>query len=334
MKTKVSPAVVGLFVLGALALSVVALFSFGGINFFSQPQRFKVYFNESISGLDVGSPVKLRGVRVGRVVSLNIRYDQERNQSVVAVVCELSRDSITDLQGNEVDVSDRAVLKEMIDRGLRAQLGVSGLATGLLFIELDFLDPQEHSEHAFVEDDEPYLVVPSAPSTISEFQTNLTEILNDFKRVDFAALGREIRLLLADTRRQLNELDLKGLADQWKQTGASLNALAASPEIKDAFKNLNTVAVDLQATLARLDEQIGPAGENLNDTLTETKQAMASFAATAVTLRRFINAQQNLGEGANQALSRVGDAAAAVERLADFLERNPNALLTGKKRPD
>ena len=65
MKTKVSPAVVGAFVIGGLALLFLSLVSFGGISFLSKPPRFTVFFNESIHGLDLGSPVKLRGVRVG-----------------------------------------------------------------------------------------------------------------------------------------------------------------------------------------------------------------------------------------------------------------------------
>src|ERR1043165_6359499 len=99
MKTKVSPAFVGAFVIGAFALIIIALLSFGGISFFDKPDRFVVYFDESIHGLEIGSPVKLRGVRVGRVVSLNIRYDEAKNQSVVAVVCEFSRDVMTDNKG-------------------------------------------------------------------------------------------------------------------------------------------------------------------------------------------------------------------------------------------
>ena len=72
MKTKLSPAIVGLFVLGAFALGILALLSFGGVNIFTQPQRFVVTFNETVHGLDLGSPVKLRGVRVGRVADLKI----------------------------------------------------------------------------------------------------------------------------------------------------------------------------------------------------------------------------------------------------------------------
>ena len=87
MKTKVSPAVVGAFALGAFALGVIALLAFGGVNLFSKPQRFVVYFDESIHVLDLGSPVKLRGVRVGRVAELVVRYDQAKNRSLVVLMC-------------------------------------------------------------------------------------------------------------------------------------------------------------------------------------------------------------------------------------------------------
>ena len=75
MKTKISPAIIGAFVMGALVLIVVAVLSFSGVSFFAKPQRFVVYFDESIHGLTLGAPLKLQGVPVGRVVDLNFRYD-------------------------------------------------------------------------------------------------------------------------------------------------------------------------------------------------------------------------------------------------------------------
>src|SRR4051812_39008362 len=114
MKTKVSPAVVGAFVIGAFALGIIALLSFGGISFFDKPDRFVVYFDESIHGLNLGSDVKLRGVRVGRVASLSIRYDEKRSHSAVAVVCELNKDMVTDQAGNPVNIGSREELEIMI----------------------------------------------------------------------------------------------------------------------------------------------------------------------------------------------------------------------------
>src|ERR1043165_7315132 len=144
MKTKVSPAIVGAFVIGAFALLIISLLSFGGISFFDKPDRFVVYFDESIHGLSLGSDVKLRGVRVGRVTAMNIRYDDKSNHSAVAVVCELNKNVVTDTAGAVLNIGSRDELEILIQRGLRAQLGVGGLATGLLFVQLDFFNVQEY----------------------------------------------------------------------------------------------------------------------------------------------------------------------------------------------
>lgn len=331
MKTKVSPSVIGMFVVGAFALLVVALLSFGSVNMFSKPPRFIVYFDESIHGLDLGSPVKLRGVRVGRVVDLNLNYDAVRNKSVVAVVCELNRDIITDAAGQPLAVMDQAALQSFVDRGLRAQLGVLGLATGLLFVELDVYDPAEYPAVA-VRPRGKYVEVPAVPSAISEYQASLSEILSDLKGVDFAGLSKEMKGLLVDARKQINKIEVRELIAEWTKAAQSVRALAESPEVKQTLAHLDAATGDLRAVLQKLDTQIEPTSAKLGETLIEARQAMTSFNATATTLRRFVGAQQNFGEHANQAFARLAEAAAAVQRLADYLERNPNALLTGRDK--
>ena len=62
----------------ALALGIIALLSFGGMSFFSKPQRFLVYFDESIHGLDAGSPVKLRVRRAGEAEPQRILRERAR----------------------------------------------------------------------------------------------------------------------------------------------------------------------------------------------------------------------------------------------------------------
>lgn len=332
MKTKVSPAIVGMFVIGAFALALVALLAFGGVNIFAKPQRFVVYFDESVHGLTLGSPVKLRGVPVGRVVDLNVRYDDKTNHSVVAVLCEFSKDKVTDTRGKAVNVVDRSELQTMVDHGLRARLDVQGLATGLLFVELEFLNPKEYPADNRITELK-YVVIPYVPSAISEFQTNLTEILNDIKKVDFAGIGRELKQLLIDTRRQVDGLDVKGLVAQWQKAGAAVDALASSPEAKQTLVNLNKTLTELSAVLAKLDTQVTSNGTELKATLVQTKETLASFNAAADSARRFITAQSGLGADTSHALSQLADAAEAVQRLAEFLERNPQALISGKPPP-
>ena len=130
MKTKINPAVIGAFVLGAFAIGIISLLAVGSLSLFSKPEQFMVYFDESVSGLDQGSPVKLRGVRVGHVVGISIQYDRATGKSMAAVLCELNKGAISDEKGASLDVADRAALQTLVDKGLRAQLVPAG--AGLL----------------------------------------------------------------------------------------------------------------------------------------------------------------------------------------------------------
>jgi paraquat-inducible protein B len=332
VKTKVSPAIVGAFVIGAFAIGMIALLSFGSFHFFDKPQRFIVYFSESTHGLDIGSPVKLRGVRVGRVVAVSIRYDDTRNESVVAVVCEFSKDVVTDNKGGAIDVADPDELETLIKRGLRARLEMQSFATGLLYVGLDFLDPKENPIGRPYPDSK-YPVVPFVPSTISEFQAGLTELLANLKRVDLAGLAKDLSAVANTARKQIEGVDLKGLAEQWKKTGTQLETLAANPEIKKTFENLNAAVADVRATVAKLDGQIEPTSKDFAKMLAEARTTLQAFNTTAATAQNFIATNSALGDELVTTLGQLSEAADAVKRLADYLERNPNALITGRKKP-
>ena len=330
MKTKVSPAIVGAFVIGAMVLGIVALFAFGGFNFFTKPQRFVVYFDESVHGLDQGSAVKLRGVRVGRVIDLNLRYDEQRNHSLVAVTCEFSKDVISDNRGQLINVADRAELEGLVRRGLRARLEVQALATGLLFVGLDFLDPKENPPTVPVAEAR-YVVVPFVPSAIVEFQASVTEVLSNLKKIDLPGISKSLTALITETRKQLEGVDLRGVSEQWKRTGAQVEALATGPDVKRTFDNLNTAIGEFRATVTKLDRQIEPIAGEVNATLGEVKKAVLALAETAAAAKNFIAANGGVGADVAETLGRFDEAAEAVRRLADFLERNPSAILSGRK---
>ena len=334
MKTKVSPTVVGLFVLGAILLGIIALLSFGSFNFLTKPERFMVYFDESVSGLDSGSAVKFRGVRIGRVAQVNLTYDPATKNSVVAVLCEFNRNVLTDFEGNPIDLADRGELEEMIENGLRAQLGVSGLATGLLYVELDLKDPTEYPIPHRNLVPAKYAVIPAAPSAISEFQESFSQILTNIKDVDFAGLTKEMHGLLADTRQQIQELDTATLSTELTSTAQAYRSIAESPHITSILANLDGALVDLGTTLKKIDQSVEPTAAELTLTLQQMRQSLDTLEQATGNASRFIAAQNGLGTEAASALRQLGDAARAVGRLADFLERNPNALLTGRTPPE
>jgi phospholipid/cholesterol/gamma-HCH transport system substrate-binding protein len=320
-----------MFVLGALVLGVIAFLSFGGTNIFSKQARFLVYFNESVSGLDPGAAVKVNGVRIGHVAAINVRYDQSNKVSLVQVIGAIDRNILADSTGKSIDITSPAELQQLIDRGLRARLTLTGI-TGLLFVELDFEDPRKYPPDArFVGD--LYPVVPSIPSPISEVQASIVEIVANIKQVDFAGLSKDLKTLLATTNQKVSDVDLKAMGQKVSAAADAINSFVSSSETKQAFLNLNAALTDLRVLLARIDGNVGPLSEDLKKTLADAQTALKSLDSAATTTQQFVAAQGNLGEEATQSLRQLADAASAIERLADALTRNPSALIVGKKKP-
>ncbi len=320
-----------MFVIGALVLGIVSYLSFGGANVFAKPTRFYVYFSESVSGLDPGASLKLTGVRVGRVAAINVRFDAATKESLVQVVCEVDRNILTDPSGRLIDLTSPVELQSLIDRGLRARLSLTGI-TGLLFVEMNFEDTRKYPANPrFMAEVLP--VVPSIPSPISEVQQSIVEIVANIRKVDFAALAKELKTLLASTNQKVNDLEVKALSERVGRAADAVASFVNTPEAREVFKNLNATITDTRTLLAKIDTQVGPVGEEFKKTLTDAQAALKSLEAAATTTRNFIQTQSGVGEEVTHTLQQIADAAATLERLADFIERNPNALIVGKKKP-
>lgn len=324
MKTKLNSILVGSFVIGALALIVAGLLLFPVSHFFSKPARFVAYFNESVQGLDAGSAVKLRGVRAGRVLTIRIRYDAATRKSQVEVVGELDQSVISDPIGHVIKLVPPASLQRLIDEGLRAQIALVGI-TGLQYVELDFMDPLQNPaptlEH-LVE----YPVIPTLRSGMSEVAVNLSRIVGNVSKIDFVGLSREVHTLVSSASQQLDGVELKQMLAKVAAAAESIESLTASSEARSAFSNLHKTTDGLQALMTRFDAQIEPVR-------LELVQTMHSFQAAAESVHQLLGAQGGLGEEATQTLRQIRQTAESVQELADFLERNPNSLIRGRKQP-
>lgn len=325
MKNKFNPILAGAFVIGGFALMICGLLLFQPSRLFSTPGRFIAYFNESVQGLDVGGAVKLHGVRVGRVVEIRVFYDSRLQKSVVAVVGEMDSKGILDHKGLAINVSDRSILQRLIDDGLRAKIDLTGI-TGVQFVELDFLNiPAIASTN--LTDSRDYPVVPTVPSGMAEFIANLSKIASNLNKVDFAGISTELKSLLGTANLKAGDLDLKRMVNQVTTAAQSIESVAGSEEAKALFSNLNKTALDLQQLTAKLDSQVEPVSA-------EWVRTLRSFQDTAESLRKLMGPQSALNEKVGETLRQITEAAESLQQLADFIERNPEALIMGKKRPD
>ena len=164
-------------------------------------------------------------------------------------------------------------------------------------------------------------------------QQSIVEIVANIKKVDFADLSKQLKTLLATTNQKVADFDVKALSARIGHAADAVEAFVSSPDAKKTFANLNAAIDDTRTVLAKLDGNVGPVSDELKKTLTEAQVALKSLDSAAATTRRFVLEQGRVGDDVTQALEQVADAAAALERLADTLDRNPSSLLVGKKKP-
>jgi paraquat-inducible protein B len=137
---RANPAVVGGFVLGAIGLATAVVVVWGSGRFFRHTVTFVSYFSGSVNGLNLGAPVKFRGVQIGSVIEIRSRMERagtvNPEQFRIPVWFELDPKQISELGGTIV--LDRVQIDEMIAQGLRAQLQLESIVTGVLYLGVDF----------------------------------------------------------------------------------------------------------------------------------------------------------------------------------------------------
>src|SRR5271169_4395024 len=145
MDKQMNPAWVGAFVVGALVLVVTAVVLLGSGRLFKHEHTYVLYFQSSVNGLHVGAPVKFRGVEIGSVTRILLSLTQleyavrTNNPGLIRmpVLIELDERKIVSRGGRNLDLDDPRNLKRLIDAGLRAQLSMESILTGILYVELD-----------------------------------------------------------------------------------------------------------------------------------------------------------------------------------------------------
>jgi len=330
MRIRANPLLLGSFILGGLALFLIVLLTIGSTTLFQPSGRFLFYLHGSAAGLSEGTGVSLDGVGIGQVEKVNVLYDRSTHKSLVSVLCEINKNLLTDLKGHKIELTDRKVLHSLITEGLRVQIQTSGIV-GAKYVEIGFYDPAKYPPESGLPPSQ-YPVVPSVPSTMSELTGDASQIVANLSHADFQGLVEQAKDVLTATRRQLDTLEKNQLTDHVSSAAESVDTLISSPELQDAIVQVRAAAEHLQELVADLDKQVAPLGNNLNATLRQGQATLTTVDQTAANLANFLSPGNQLGEQTRELLSQLTQTARTIERLAAFLERHPNALVTGRER--
>ncbi|HKA33290.1 MAG TPA: MlaD family protein, partial [Candidatus Binatia bacterium] len=184
MKKKISPTLIGAFVLGGLGLLVAVILILGSGKLFVQSRDFILYFDSSVNGLRVGAPVKFKGVEIGSVKEILLSLSSDMSVQRIPVIVRIEAEKIKKRGGSTAPLTDPEVAKALIDQGLRGQLQMESLVTGLLYVGLDFFpDTPAHFVQSAQENSR-YLEIPTIPSIFEQAQDVVSSIVARLQEID------------------------------------------------------------------------------------------------------------------------------------------------------
>ena len=316
------PAVVGGFILGALALGVAGILFFGGMQLFATRSRVVVFFSESVAGLDVGAPVTFRGVRVGLVQSIIVRFSADTMTAQIPVYLELAPDRLI-WEGKKPSGS-AADYQRLVQAGLRAQLGIQSLVTGQQRVDLDF---RPGTPALLVGTAAGIPEIPALPSDLSQLRNQLTELplrelANSAQRA-FASLGRVADHLDAtlDPLTQSVRRAADAATQTLQTTGEAVRQVQA--EASTALRDVHELLVDAHS-------QLDARGGELGHALTAADRAIRKAENVLGSLNGLAEPRSQFRGDLEAAMRDLAATASSLRSFAATVERNPNTLLMGR----
>ncbi len=310
----------GLFVIAGFAVALATAVLFGSAFAQKDMIRYHSYFNESVQGLDLGSPVKFRGVTIGHVYAIEIAPDHR----MVDVVSDLDTKEVMRMglaEAGRKHGSERFA----IPLDLRAQLNSQGV-TGVKFVAIDFFDVKSNPtpQLPFATPQDHY--IPAAASMMKTLEDTITRAMDRLPEMVDAVvmiMGRIDGLFATLERQDVSGKAVATLANA-DAVMATLQGTLGRIDKHDLGGKAATTLTDLNIAMSKmngvLDELSGK-----NGLLASAQHATDAFGEVG-------RAGQGTPKELESTLRDVSEAAEAIRAFVNAVERDPDMLLKGKAR--
>jgi len=323
MSVRANPTAIGLFMIGAAALTIVGVAALASTAWFGDRHTFISFFDETVNGLERGAPVKFQGVPVGTVTELLIQIDQVDKTFRVPVQYEIDLRRLTTETGEFVHLDEEAVLRQQIADGLRAQLQMESLVTGQLYVELTY---RPEAGPPNLEATTAHPEIPTTPSLLAAFGTEAGSLVADVLQILFRV------------NEMLEEVDMQGINQAVVASAQAVERLVGSDELVAAIGEVPEMAAQLARTLGEMERlvervagSIDPLQSRMETTIDEASLTLQAARQAIEETRGMLTTDSGIGYGLDQALSSLREAAEALRTLALSLERNPDMLIRGPR---
>ena len=330
---------IGGFVIVAVAILAASVVIFGSGDLFKETREFVLYFEGSVRGLNVGSPVLYRGVQVGAVKNVIIRSYLKDLTSYIPVFIEINPEKFEVIVNGEVRDPEINVPK-LIERGLRAQTVTRSLITGQLAIELNM---HPNTPVVLRNLDENYLEIPTIPSALAKVSKSL-------EKLDLQEINARLVSTLASVESLLNNENIPVILQEITGVLQDARVLVqnVNSKVDPLVGNLNNTITDARGLVNNVDEEVKPIAGKAQSTLDDIGKlarnvdgkvdplsksvttALKSVDSAFKSIDDLVGKDSPTRADLDETLKELAGAARSFRVLADYLAQHPDALIKGK----
>jgi phospholipid/cholesterol/gamma-HCH transport system substrate-binding protein len=315
---------VGLFMASGMIFAVLITIWLGMSRFLEKGQYYVTYFNESVQGLDIDSPVKYRGVFVGRVDNIGVAPDSK----LIKVVLKIESG-------------------QTLDSGIVAQLKSVGI-TGSMFVELDQKKEDEADQSPSLSFPSEYPIVASKPSEIGELISGINEVIDQVKSLDLQEISKNIKLTLQNINQKVAEANIKGISNSMESALARVEHILddqrwdniltsvenATQSVNSLLRNADRILNRTEDTILQVEGIVADKGETVKTAIDQFNQAMTNANI-------FLQKGSTLVDGTDESVSHLmhsmlivahnlEKASENLKQIMDTLADQPSQLLFGE----
>jgi paraquat-inducible protein B len=268
MSKKANPTAIGIFVVAGLALGIAGVVLFSSQRLYKPTAKFIVYFDTSLNGLREGAPVKCRGVTIGSVRRMMIHFNQLPEDEAMPVIIELREDLIRRHLVGDTLFRGLKHIDDDARKGLRATLETESLVTGVLYVNVEML--KDPPPAVFHQQEKVYVEIPSRPTRIQMFVNSLAD-------TDLAGLVTNLNLLITHADAAVADIQVAAIRGSLTNLLVSLNRVVNSPDLTNAFANINSTLDQYRFLGQKLNNRVDPVADGLTNALARAGIALSEI---------------------------------------------------------
>jgi paraquat-inducible protein B len=135
---------------------------------------------------------------------------------------------------------------------------------------------------------------------------------------------------VSDTLERLSQLPLEDLVEDVRKTLASISQIAGGEQTQASMEALETALTRFASLASSLQQDVPPVVGSLRQAADAAAATLRELRGTAESLDQTLGSNSQLRYDVGQALKQLSSAARSIRELADYLERNPSALIRGR----